>query len=92
MLGNFYVLLTVHLSINLDNDQLDAHLLYFTIRPLKSSTCFEHYMLIIRRLNCIDSASGIVLSVSGRPVHRTATERTIQDAASIQFILLMMSM
>ena len=27
----FYVLLTVHLSIILDNDQLDAHLLYFTI-------------------------------------------------------------
>ena len=27
-------------------------------------------MLIIRRLNCIDAASGIVLSVSGRPVHR----------------------
>ena len=25
-----------------------------------SSTCFEHYMLIIRRLNCIDAASGIV--------------------------------
>jgi hypothetical protein len=50
-------------------------------------------MLIIRRLNCIDAASGIVLSVSGRPVHRTATaERTIPDAASIQFNLLMMSM
>ena len=49
-----------HLSINLDNDQLDANLFYFTIRPLKSSTCFEHYMLIIRRLNCIDAASGIV--------------------------------
>jgi len=31
---NFYVLLTVHLSINLDNDQLDAHLFYFTIRLL----------------------------------------------------------
>jgi len=28
---NFYVLLTVHLSIILDNDQLDTHLLYFTI-------------------------------------------------------------
>jgi translation elongation factor EF-1alpha len=26
-------------------------------------------MLIIRRLNCIDAASGIVLSVSDRPVH-----------------------
>ena len=45
----FCVLLTVHLSISLDNDQLDAHLLYFTIRPLQSSTCFEHHMLIIRR-------------------------------------------
>jgi len=44
----------------LDNDQLVTHLLYFTIRLLQSSTCFEHYMLIIRRLNCIDAASGIV--------------------------------
>jgi len=70
----FYVLLTVKLSIILDNDQLDAHLLYFTIRPLKSSTCFKHYMLIMRRMNCIDAASGIVCSVSGRPVHRTATD------------------
>ena len=72
--GFFYVLLTVHLSITLDNDQLDAHLIYFTIRPLQSSVSFEHYMLIIRRLNCIDAASGIVLSVSGHPVHRTATD------------------
>ena len=31
---NFYVLLTVHLSMILDNDQLDTHLLYFTIRLL----------------------------------------------------------
>jgi len=29
-----YVLLTVFLGIVLDNDQLDAHLLYFTIRLL----------------------------------------------------------
>ena len=35
--------------VSLDNDQLDAHLLYFTIRPLQSSTRFEHYVLIIRR-------------------------------------------
>ena len=55
-----FVLLTVHISIILDNDQRDAHLLYFTIYLLLSSTCFEHYMLIIRRLNCIDAASGIV--------------------------------
>jgi len=62
-------------------------------------------MLIIRRLNCIDVASAIVLSVSGYPVHRSRekwfslnlcigwplTERTIPDAASLQFILLMMS-
>ena len=27
-------------------------------------------MLIIRRLNCIDAASGIVLLISCRPVHR----------------------
>jgi len=33
-LSYFYVLLTVLLSIILDNDQLDTHLLYFTIRLL----------------------------------------------------------
>ena len=60
----------MHLSITLDNDQLDAHLLYFTAHLLYSSTCFEHSMLTIRRLNCIDAASGIVLSVSGCLVHR----------------------
>jgi hypothetical protein len=60
-------------------------------------------MLIIRRIKCIDTASGIVLSVSGHPVHRLGefspnlctgwplTERTIPDAASIDFNLLMMS-
>ena len=63
-------------SVSLDNDQLDAHLLCFTIRPLKSSTCLEPYMLIIRSLNSIDAASGIVFSVAVRytPTHRTATE------------------
>ena len=56
-----FVLLTVYLSIILDNDQLDTQLLYFTIRLL----CFEHYMLIIRRLDCIDAASGIVTLCMG---------------------------
>jgi len=32
--ANFYVLLTLHLSKILDNDQLDTQLLYFTIRLL----------------------------------------------------------
>ena len=45
-------------------------LVYFTICLLYSSACFKHYILIIRRLNWIAAASGIVLSVSGRPVHR----------------------
>ena len=36
------VLLTVHLGITLANDQLDAQLLYFIIRLLQSSTCFDH--------------------------------------------------
>ena len=68
-----YVLWTVHLSIILGNDQLDTQLLYFTIRLLRSSTCFEYYTLIVRRLNCIDAASGIVtLSkwLSGAQVER----------------------
>ena len=37
----FYVFLTVHLSIILANNQLDAQLLYFIILLLQSSTCFE---------------------------------------------------
>jgi len=51
---------------------------------------------IIRRSNCINTASCIVFSVSGRPeflnLHtgRSLTENTIQDAVLIQFDLLMM--
>ena len=37
----FYVKLTVHLSLTLANDQLDAQFFYFIIRLLQSSTCFE---------------------------------------------------
>ena len=63
-------------------------------------------MLIIRRLNCIDAASGIItLSkwLSGAQVERTLISLSarapdshllrvmIPDAASIQFNLLMMS-
>ena len=38
----FYVLLTMHLSITLANDQLDAHI--FLIHLLQSSTCFKKYL------------------------------------------------
>ena len=37
----FDVLLTVHLSITLANDQLDADFFYFIIRLLQSYTYFE---------------------------------------------------
>ena len=64
-------------------------------------------MLIIRRLNCIDAASGIVILskwLSGAQVERELVGFSscapdshllrvrISDAASIQFNLLMMSM
>jgi len=37
---------------------------------LYASTCFEHYVLIIRRSKLYYTASGIITTVSGRPVHR----------------------
>jgi len=42
-LEDFNVLLTVRLSITLVNYQLDAQVLYFIIRLLQSSTCFEQH-------------------------------------------------
>ena len=39
--GFFNVLLTVYLSITVENDQLDAQFFYFIICLLRSSTCFE---------------------------------------------------
>jgi len=46
-------------------------------------------VLIIRRSNCINTASGIVLSVSVQVC--TLTENNIPDAVLIQFDLMMMS-
>jgi len=45
----FYFLLTVHLSIILVTDELKEKNSCFIISLLYSSTCFEHYVLIIRR-------------------------------------------
>ena len=57
-------------SLNLDKDQLDAQFFYFILQyihnnPLHVSSINAHH----QEVNCIDAASGIVLSVSGRPVH-----------------------
>jgi len=46
-------------------------------------------VIIIRRSNCTNTASGIVISVSDHPV--SLTESTIPDAVLVQFDLLMMS-
>ena len=58
------------LLLGLDNDQLDAHMLYFSIRPLQSPTCFEHYMLIIRRLialmqHLVSSSQSVAVQCTG---------------------------
>ena len=37
---------------------------------LYASTCFKHYVLIIRRSKLYYTASGIITPVGGRPMHR----------------------
>jgi len=75
---NFDVLLTVHLSIILVINQLNAQILVFIISLLYASTCFEHYVLIIRRSKLYYTASGIVTTVGGRLVHRLRKDCIIQ--------------
>ena len=54
-------------------NQLDAQNFCFTISLFHASTCFEHHVLIVSRLKLYYTASGIIISIRGRPVHRTAT-------------------
>jgi len=69
----FYVSLNVHLSILiLVINQLDVQNFCFTINLFHASTCFEHYVLIIRRSKLHYTASGIITPIGGRPVHWTA--------------------
>ena len=35
-----------------------------------ASTCFEHYVLIVRRSKLYYTTSGIITPIGGRPVHR----------------------
>ena len=50
-------------NVILGNDQLDTQLFYFTIGVLRSCTCFEDYMLIIKRLNFIDASIASIISI-----------------------------
>jgi len=42
----------------------------FVISLLYATTCFEHYVIITRRSKLYYTASGIIIPVGGRPVHR----------------------
>ena len=51
-------------------NQLDAQNFCFTISLFHACTCFEHYVLIIRRSKLHYTAPGIVTPIGGRLVHR----------------------
>jgi hypothetical protein len=97
-------LLTVHLSITLVNDQLEAPLFYFVILLLQSLHVSSNVVLIIRRSNYTNAASGVVNLLGGLPVCRsTSTSTSIPDGhlqtvtipdavyVLVKFELLMMS-
>ena len=89
----FYILLTVHLSIILVYDQLDAQLFYFVIRLLQSSTYFEQRHAHHQEVKFINTVSDMVTLCkwpSGAPDGHLQRV-TIPDAVLIQFDLLMMS-
>jgi len=63
-------------SLILVINQLDAQNPCFIISLLCASTCFEHYVLIIRRSKFYYTASGIITSVGGHFVHRLREDGT----------------
>ena len=58
--GFFYVLMTVHLSIALTNDQRDAQFLYFIIDYYSPLHVSSNVVLIIRRSKRINTVPGMV--------------------------------
>jgi hypothetical protein len=77
----------------LANDQLDGQILCFIISLLQSSTFKSNVVLIIRRSNFVNTASGVVTHLrwpSGVPDGHLQRV-TIPDAVLIKFDLLMMS-
>ena len=63
------VLLTAHLSTILVIKRPYRTKSCFIIL-LYASTCFEHYVHIIRRSKLYYTASGVITPVGGRPVHQ----------------------
>ena len=62
--SELYVFLTVHLGIILVNNPLDAQLFFFFVYVYsKSLHVSSTQVLIIRRINCINTISGICHSV-----------------------------
>ena len=56
--SEFYILLTVHLGIILVNNQLDAQF-FFMYVYFYSLHVSDSHVPIIRRINCINTTSGI---------------------------------
>jgi len=46
-------------------------------KKLYASTCFEHYVLVIRRLKFYYTAPGIIKLVGGSPVHRLREDSSL---------------
>ena len=94
----FYVLLTVHLGLNLFNEQPDVQFVFVYVY-FSSLRVSSIQLLIIRRFNCINTISGICHYVGDRlvcrskPAYQTVTyiEWHIPDIVLIQLNLLMMS-
>jgi hypothetical protein len=59
---NFCVLLTVHLGIIFVNNQLDAQFFFMYVHFYSLSVSGSH-VPIIRRVNCINTTSGVCHSV-----------------------------
>jgi len=57
-------------------NQLDAQSFCFTISLFHASTCFERYVLIIRRSKLHHTASGIITPIGGRLVHMLREDST----------------
>jgi len=103
-IGKFYILLTVHLVMILGKWPTWRTIPFYVFIYFSSLHVSSNLVLIIRRINCINTTSGICHSVSVtvscagrkgnfRPSHETVTDTKwhIQDVVLIQLIFLMMS-